>query len=86
MSAIPDTPPPGQEKARPLARVEQCEFATPTHDAQAPAPESALMALCKAYMRAGITDRRLFLRDVRVGAPNLWREVEREYERKAVRP
>ena len=31
-------------------------------DAQAPAQESALMALCKAWMRSGPTDRALFLR------------------------
>lgn len=37
--------------------------------------ESALMALCKSWMRAGITDRRLFLQDVKEGSRNLWREV-----------
>lgn len=40
--------------------------------------ESALAELCKAYMRTSLTDRRLFLADIRAGAPNLWREIDRE--------
>ena len=43
------------------------------------AAQSALASLCKAYMRAGPTDRRLFLEDVRAAAPNLWRQVEAEF-------
>jgi len=42
------------------------------------AQESPLAALCKAFMRAGPTDRRLFLEDVKTGAPNLWREIDRD--------
>ena len=44
----------------------------------AQAAESPLMALCKAWMRAGVTDRALFLSDVRAGCPNLWRVADRE--------
>lgn len=44
----------------------------------AQAAESPLMAVCKAYMRCGPTERRLFLQDVRAGAPNLWREIDRD--------
>ena len=68
--------PPEHKSARPLARVEHGDGA-----ASAPAvqTESAYSALAKAYMRAGKSDRFLFLTDVRAGAPNLWREVEREF-------
>ncbi len=43
------------------------------------APESALALLCKAFARCNRTDRFHFLRDVRSGAPNLWRDVERDF-------
>lgn len=54
---------------------------TDTANATTQAPESPLAALCKAFVRAGPTDRRLFLQDVRAGASNLWREVERDARR-----
>ena len=73
-------PPPETKNARPGdgegGSGEQLETDT-AHD-HAQAPESPLAALRKAFMRAGPTDRRLFLQDVRAGAPNLWREIERD--------
>ena len=82
---------PEKESARPLARVERGEDAIPAVAPQ----DSALGSLCKSWMRATATDRRLFLADVRAGAANLWREVERDFthtnttrfgDRKAARP
>ena len=71
-----------QEKAAPRSKHGTAE-ADGHGDAPIPAPaaqaaESPLMALCKAWMRAGVTDRALFLSDVRAGCPNLWRVADRE--------
>ena len=67
--------PPGQQKSQPPAtKEEHAETGTASTALQ----ESALAALCKSWMRASGTDRRLFLADVRAGCPNLWRAVERE--------
>jgi hypothetical protein len=73
MKAPADTPPPEKEAPTPDQRNEQFESATLALGVQS--PESALMTLCKSWMRATTTDRRLFLEDVKAGAPNLWREV-----------
>jgi hypothetical protein len=52
------------------------ENATLAYAAQA--PESPLMILVKTWLRCGVTDRALFLADVRAGNPNLWKAVERD--------
>ena len=67
--------PPGKRSARPTATKEEH---ADTGTAPTALQESALAALCKSWMRAGATDRRLFLSDVRAGNPNLWRAVERD--------
>ena len=66
--------PPDKKSARPLAKDEHADNATPEPEAQ----DSRLAVLCKAWMRATPTERRLFLEDIRAGAPNLWRDVDRE--------
>jgi len=68
--------PPGKKEAAP-AKVAACsgEHNQPATPAAKP-QESGLTAFCKAYMRCGPTDRRLFLQDVKAAAPNLWREVD----------
>ena len=70
---------PEKRSARPLARDEHAQCDTPLPAGQA--KESALMQLCKAWLRAGATDRRLFLADVHAGNGNLWRAVERDAQR-----
>lgn len=67
--------PPGKEIARPSAtKDEREEIATNEGALQ----ESAFMELCKGWMRASGTDRKLFLADIRAGCPNLWKAIERE--------
>jgi hypothetical protein len=66
---------PKNEKPAPDERNERRENATPMPTAQA--AESPLLALCKAWLRAGATDRSLFLADVRAGNPTLWSTIER---------
>lgn len=53
------------------------EHDTPGEPLQA--TESPQMTLTKAWMRCDPTARLYFLIDVRAGAPNLWREVERAW-------
>ena len=72
---------PEKENAAPANRDggfdKHSDDATPGADIQA--PESALALLCTAFARCNRTDRFHFLRDVRAGAPNLWRDVERDF-------
>ena len=74
------SPPPERRNAAPGepghgSFGKQNEVPIPTPEAQA--AESPLKALCKTWMRAGVTDRALFLANVRAGCPNLWRPIER---------
>lgn len=56
-----------------------------TTDAAAVQPESPWLAATKNWLRMTRTERLEFLRDVRAGCPNIWRQAEAEFE-KGARP
>lgn len=78
--------PPQKEMPAPDERNERGDDATPAPAVQC---ESAFALLCKAWLRCDRGDRLRFLRDVREGSPNLWREAGGDSlehaQRKAVR-
>lgn len=53
------------------------ETDTPAPDTQA--CEGPLLKLARAWKACGPNERRLFLAEVRGLAPNLWRDIEREF-------
>jgi hypothetical protein len=80
MNVPAETPPPEKEAApaKEAAKSSSEHLQTDIGSAAEQAQDSRLSVLIKAWLRARVTERRLFIADIRAGNPNLWEAVERD--------